>query len=248
MADYVPVAALSLLGFAGVMILAYMLRHRLVRPLQRIVVMLFHYFYYRDGDDTWANTRWMGVPLLKLPLDLWIYQEIVYETRPTLIIETGTSFGGSGLFFANLFDLLSEGKIITVDVVHRAQAVVHPRIEYILGSSTEAGVVEKTRSRIRPEDRVMVVLDSDHTEEHVRRELELYAPFVTPGCYLVLEDTNVNGHPVSRSHGPGPMEALKPFLSTNPDFVSDRSREKFKLTFNPHGWLKRMGASQLKSG
>lgn len=227
-------------------ILAYVFRHRLIRPLHWLVVTLFHYFYYRDGEITWGDTRWMGVPLLKLPLDLWVYQEIIYETRPTLIVETGTSLGGSALFFANLFDLLSVGRIITVDVVHRAQDVVHPRIEYLLGSSTDPKIMEQIRSRIRPDDRIMVVLDSDHEAGHVRRELELYSPLVTPGCYLVLEDTNVNGHPVSRSHGPGPMEALKVFLSTNPDFAVDGSREKFKMTFNPRGWLKRVGTAHFE--
>ena len=85
----------------------------------------------------------------------------------------------------------------------------------------------------------MVVLDSDHSREHVLRELELYAPLVTPGCYLVVEDTNVNGHPVSPGFGPGPMEAVGDYLRTTDDFEVDRGREKFMLTFNPSGYLRR---------
>ena len=86
----------------------------------------------------------------------------------------------------------------------------------------------------------MVVLDSDHSQAHVARELELYSPLVTPGCYLVVEDTDVNGHPVNFSHGPGPMEALNEFLPAHPEFVADSSREKFMVTFFPRGWLKRL--------
>ena len=85
----------------------------------------------------------------------------------------------------------------------------------------------------------MVVLDSDHSRDHVLQELELYAPLVTPGCYLVVEDTNVNGHPVSPGFGPGPMEAVTEFLGTTDDFEVDRGREKLMLTFNPSGYLRR---------
>ncbi len=85
----------------------------------------------------------------------------------------------------------------------------------------------------------MVILDSDHSRDHVLRELELYSPLVTPGCYLVVEDTNVNGHPVSPEFGPGPMEAVEAFLETTNDFEVDRSREKLLLTFNPSGYLRR---------
>ena len=85
----------------------------------------------------------------------------------------------------------------------------------------------------------MVILDSDHSRDHVLRELELYAPLVTPGCYVVVEDTNVNGHPVVPRFGPGPMEAVQEYLATTDAFEVDRSREKLLLTFNPSGYLRR---------
>lgn len=225
--------------------LIYVLRHQLAATLKKPVYVLFHYYYYRDSLTTWANTHWMGVSLLKTPMDLWTYQEILYETRPDLILEMGTNKGGSALFLANLCDILGQGRIISVDILQAPEGVPqHPRIEYMIGSSTDPKLVDEIRSRMEPGERIMVILDSDHSAAHVRKELSIYSPFVTPGCYLVVEDTNVNGHPVYRSHGPGPMEALQDFLSTTNDFSSDLAREKFMITFSPRGWLKRRGNPQ----
>jgi cephalosporin hydroxylase len=214
--------------------------NRIASLLKRPVCELFHYFYYRESQTTWQDTAWMGVPLLKLPLDLWIYQEIIHETQPDVIVETGTNQGGSALYFANLCDIAGRGRILTVDISAPPQGTPqHPRIEYLIGSSTNPDILNHIRAAIRPAERVMVVLDSDHSEAHVRRELDLYSPLVTAGCYLVVEDTNVNGHPVLHSHGPGPMEAVNAFLPTNGMFSVDLSREKFGVTFSPRGWLKR---------
>ena len=206
--------------------------------------MLFHYFYYRDGESTWGKTRWMGVPLMKLPLDLWRYQDLLWETKPDVIVETGTNRGGSALFMANLCDLMGHGRIVTVDITTFPEGVPsHPRVSYIVGSSTDPDIVAQVKSHIRPGERVMVILDSDHARDHVRRELALYAPLVTKDCYLVVEDTNVNGHPVSRSHGPGPMEALNEYMARKSGFEMDRTlEERYKMTFYPQGWLKRVAA------
>jgi len=235
------IPAIICVGILWILMLGgYFIRHRLLRLLRRPVSILFHYFYYYDGPTTWGNTRWMGIPLLKLPLDLWTYQDILYDTRPDVIVETGTNRGGSALYFANLFDLFGKGRIITVDIAHPPEGVPqHPRIEYIVSSSTDPDIVARIKSEIGPGEKVMVILDSDHAERHVSQELERYSPLVTPGCYLVVEDTNVNGHPVYRSHGPGPMEAVSRFLSKHPEFASDPGREKYELTFFPRGWLKK---------
>ena len=226
----------------GLLAAAYLFRHQVLSLLESTVVRLFHYYLYRDATRTWHNMSWLGVPTLKNPADVWIYQEIIHKTKPDLIVETGTKFGGSALYYANLFDLIGKGRVITVDIEHQPQGVPsHPRIQYLVQSSTDPSVIEKVRSSIQPGERVMVILDSDHSQQHVRRELELYAGFVTPGCYLVVEDTNVNGHPVRRSHGPGPTEALRDFFQTNHDFDIDKDCEKFKVTFFPDGWLRRRG-------
>jgi len=206
---------------------------------ERAVIDAFHRLYYDAPETTWKQTAWLGRPVRKCPLDLWAYQEILAETTPDLIVETGTYVGGSAHFLAVMCDLVGRGSIVTIDVDKHGGRPRHRRITYIHGSSVDDGVAERVRRRARRARRVMVVLDSDHSREHVLRELELYAPLVTPGCYLVVEDTNVNGHPVSPGFGPGPMEAVGEFLRTTDDFEVDRGREKFMLTFNPSGYLRR---------
>jgi cephalosporin hydroxylase len=202
----------------------------------------FHKLYYAAGFEggTWNDTRWFGVKAQKCPLDLWVYQEILVERHPDVIIETGTAEGGSALFLASLCELAGHGRVITVDV-REPPAVPHPRIDYVTGSSTDPATFEQVRGRIRADERVMVILDSDHTRDHVREELDLYGGLVSPGQYLVVEDTNLGGHPVLPRNGPGPMEAVDDFLQARTEFSRDPKREKFLLTMNPRGYLVRSG-------
>src|SRR5207245_1529865 len=116
--------------------------------------------------------------------------------RPDMIIETGTMFGGSAIFLASICDLLGGGEVVSVDLVHRRALPKHPRVEFILGSSVDRAVLDHMRFRAAGKETVMVVLDSDHSCDHVLAELDAYAPLVTPGSMLVVEDTNVNGRPV----------------------------------------------------
>jgi len=207
---------------------------------RQAVVDAFHHLYCDDPEKTWDNTYWLGVPTQKCPLDLWIYQEIMFEQRPDVIIECGTCKGGSALFLASICDLTKNGRIFTIDIESGPSRPDHPRVRYLLGSSTDADIVNIVRQQIRPKDRVLVVLDSDHTKDHVLNELRAYAPMVTAGSYIIVEDTNINDHPVYAEFGPGPMEAVDDFLSTTNDFEIDRSREKFLMGFNPRGWLRRV--------
>lgn len=202
-------------------------------------VEAFHRLFYDTHDTTWKQTFWLGVTVRKCAFDLWTYQEILVDTRPDLIVETGTYLGGSAFYLAGICDLLGHGKIVTVDISAPPGRPRHRRITYLQGSSTDPGIVVRVARRARTAKRVMVVLDSNHSRDHVLRELEAYGPLVTPGCYLVVEDTNVNGNPVLPDHGPGPMEAVEEFLATTDDFEVDRSRENRLLTFNPGGYLKR---------
>jgi cephalosporin hydroxylase len=198
---------------------------------------------YFDDPSTWRTTYWQGVQTAKCPLDLWIFQEIITETKPDLIIEAGTHQGGSALFLASIFDLLGHGEVLTIDVVEQPRRPHHPRITYLLGSSTDTEVVAQATRRAEAAERVMVILDSDHSEVHVFEELTRLGPLVTPGCYLIVEDTIANGHPVLPDFGPGPAEATARYLALKPSlFVVDHSREKFQLTFNPGGYLRRKAA------
>ena len=222
-------------------------QRRLEWARARATVRRFHALYYTHQERTWADTRFLGAPVFKCPLDLWVYQEIVFETRPDVIIETGTDRGGSALYFASLFDLLGgDGRVVTIDVERKPPLPEHPRVTYLNGSSVAPEVVARVRS-LTDGRRVMVVLDSDHTAPHVREELRIYGELVTPGCYMVVEDTNVNGHPVFRGHGPGPTEALSDFMRADTRFERDARREKFFLTFNPRGYLRRRGDADARA-
>ena len=202
------------------------------------VVTWFNVAFYQLAESTWQDTHWMGFTVWKTPTDLWMYQQIIFETRPTLIIETGTAHGGSALYFAHLMDLLG-GRVMTIDIEPQPNLPQHPRIEYLTGSSVDPAIVSAVRSRVTPADRVMVVLDSDHSQTHVAAELSAYALLVSSGCYLIVEDTNVNGHPVFKEHGPGPAEAVDAFLPQHPEFARDSTRERYLLTHNPGGFLNR---------
>ncbi|MBW2086112.1 MAG: class I SAM-dependent methyltransferase, partial [Deltaproteobacteria bacterium] len=198
-----------------------------------------HRLYYDAGKlrKTWVDTFWLGVPILKCPLDLWIYQEIIFEKRPDVIIESGTASGGSALFLASMCDLVNNGKVITIDIEDRKDRPQHERIVYLLGSSISKEIVSQVKGLISDKDKVMVILDSDHHKEHVLNEIRIYHKLLTKGNYLIVEDTNINNHPVYPEFGPGPMEAVEEFLKENREFVADKNREKFYLTFNPKGYL-----------
>lgn len=211
------------------------------------VVDQFNKLYFEGGAA--GSLNWRNIEVLKNPCDLWMMLELLQRIRPSVLIETGTHCGGSALYFAEMTRLLGQPcSIVTVDI--------NPKFSYspeehgifpVVGYSTEARVVEQVNSLVqeqlaRAPGPVMVTLDSDHSEENVTRELQLYSPLVTKDSYLVVEDTNVNGHPVGKDHGPGPWEAVQKFLAVNRDFEADLSCQRHLLTFFPNGWLKRVKA------
>ena len=202
----------------------------------------FHRLYYDEAEKggTWKNTSWLGVPAHKCPMDMWIYQEMIHELKPDLIVETGTYQGGSALFLASMCDIEGKGAVVSVDIEPQPGLPEHARITYLIGSSTSPGILEEIREKIEPGATVMVILDSDHSADHVSAELRAYAPLVSVGSYLVVEDTNVNGNPILPGWGPGPREAVEEFLKETNGYEVDQTREKFFMTFNPGGFLKRV--------
>lgn len=231
-----------------VKILRNLIHHRLyINPkIEKNIVEQFHKLYYDSHifGKSWSDTFWLDIPIMKCPLDLWIYQEIIFKVKPDVIIECGTAFGGSALFLASMCDLIGKGRVVTIDIEQKEKRPVHKRINYLLGSSTSKEIIEKVRNLIKNREKVMVLLDSDHHKAHVLNELKIYSKLVTKGSYLVVEDSNIN-HPIApdfdpSSSFPGPMEAIEEFLKGNKHFVIDKSKEKFFLTFNPKGYLKRI--------
>jgi cephalosporin hydroxylase len=206
------------------------------------VVRSFHTLFYETAyarRDGWSNPKWLGVEALKCPFDLWIYQEILQELKPDWVVETGTAHGGSALFLGSVLDLIGSGHVLSIDIVGNPARPVHPRVTYLTGSSTSPEMLSEVKRRIAENARVMVILDSDHKKDHVLEELRLYAPLVSKGSYLIVEDTNVNGRPVFKDFGPGPGEAVDEFMKGTSGFQVDASRERFFLTFNPGGYLRR---------
>jgi cephalosporin hydroxylase len=146
-----------------------------------------------------------------------VYQEIIHEIRPDLIVERGTHHGGSALFFASILDLIGQGQVISIDVNRGNNLPHHPRITYLVGSSTSEDIVAEVARRAEGSNTVLVTLDSSHTMRHVTQEIDIYRRFVTKGSYLIVEDTKLNGHSVFTRYEPdvgeGPMEAVMAFLA-----------------------------------
>ncbi len=208
-------------------------------PVTRAIVDSFHRLYYNVSPRTWKDTWYRGIRTYKCPTDMWIYQELVNDLRPSLVIETGTFRGGSALFLADRLETLGHGQVITIDVDVQPDRPEHPRLTYLTGSSVGEDVLATIRARLPGEGHVLVILDADHSRDHVAAELAAYAPLVTIGSYLVVEDTNVNGHPTAPDHGPGPWEATQEFLAGDPGFEIDPRCERYYLTQNPQGYLRK---------
>jgi len=216
------------------------------------------------------NFDWLGRPIIQYPQDMVIMQELVWRTRPDLIVETGIAHGGSLILSASLLALLdlcdaidqgqsinprhSDRRVLGVDIdirSHNRHAIeAHPmasRIQMIQGSSTDAGIVDQVRSVASRYSRVMVCLDSNHTRDHVLAELNAYASLVTPDCYCVVFDTFVENMPgdlfPDRPWAPGnnPMTAVLEFLKGHPEFEVDSSiPHRLQVTVGPSGFLRRL--------
>lgn len=202
----------------------------------------FHKLAYYN--KIWSLPEWLGFPLWKFPSDIVMQQMIVSKMRPSLLIETGTAHGGSALFFATIMDALGIGRVVSVDLDPKPNLPMHPRIEYITGSSTSDVTIAQLEAAVaKTSGSVMMVLDSSHTEAHVYDELRLLSRFVSPGSFLIVEDTNIGGNPVHTDFpaefGPGPMAALDRFLAQTSEFETTELHNAFFLSHNIRGYLKR---------
>lgn len=198
------------------------------------------------------NFSWLGRPIIQFPQDMIAIQEIIWRTRPQVVVETGIARGGSLIFSASILELMGgEGRVIGVDVdirPHNRQAIeAHPlskRIRMIQGSSIDRAIADEVKKACGGAERILVILDSNHTHEHVLAELDLYSPLVRKGSYLIVLDTLIDDMPddffPDRPWGKGnnPKTAVHAFLKKNDRFRIDREMEaKLLITVGPQGYL-----------
>ncbi len=208
---------------------------------QNEMMKLFH------DVPIWRQMWFHNVQIDKNPLDLWMMQQIIYEVQPEFVIETGTLRGGSALYWAHTLNGmgLEKSRVFTVDTQDfTSTARTHPLwkkyVTFLKGSSTDPAIVSEIARQVRGH-KTLVTLDSDHSMKHVLDEIRAYAPLVSRGSYLIVEDTHIDGVPTQPNFGPGPMAAVLEFLKTggSQNFAQDLSREALIMTFNPGGWLHR---------
>lgn len=204
----------------------------------------FHKWY--EESRTWEQTKWLGVPCWKLPFDAFVMQELIYKIKPDYIIETGTGCGGSSVLYASILEMMGHGNVITIDIENKNQydkcdnINILSRIKQIIGSSIDKQTINTVHKFCSENTTNMVFLDSWHTYDHVLQELEMYHHLVSRGSYLIVEDTHVSGHPIEWKWGKGPYEAVEDFLKRHQNFEADQGCEKYIMTFNPKGFLRRV--------
>ncbi len=206
------------------------------------------------------NFDWMGLPIIQYPQDIIAMQELIWSIKPDLIIETGIARGGSVVFYASLLELNAlcggpaDSEVVAIDIdiraPNRAAIEAHPmakRVHMIQGSSLDSAIISEVHKRAGGRKKVLVCLDSNHTHEHVLKELHAYAPLVSVGSYVVVFDTLIEDLPAGaigdRPWGVGdnPMTAMRAYLSQVPEFEIDADRHlKLQVTVAKNGYLKRI--------
>ena len=206
-----------------------------------------------NRDQYSYNFSWMGRPIIQYPQDMMAMQELIWEIKPDLIIETGIAHGGSLIYYASLMELIGKGEVLGIDIDirehNRREIEAHPmskRIQMIQGSAIDEELVAEVARRAEGKQTIMVCLDSNHTHDHVLRELELYAPFVTVGSYCVVFDTIVEDMPKGAYERPwdvgnNPKTAVWEYLKHNDNFEIDHQIDnKLLISVAPEGYLKRV--------
>lgn len=200
------------------------------------------------------NSNWLGRPIIQVPQDVVTLQEIIWEVKPDLIIETGIAHGGSLIFHASMLELIGKGQVVGIDIdirKHNRKEIekhtMFKRIKMIEGSSVDKKVIGKIEKIVKKQKKVLVCLDSLHTHEHVLKELNLYSKFVSKGSHLIVFDTIIEYMPKGLfkdrpwGRGNNPKTAVDEFLKNNKKFVVDKNIEnKLLITSAPSGFLKRV--------
>ena len=194
-----------------------------------------HYRYIHTNLNGRNEPRWRGTRVVKFPQDLILYAQVIFKRTPDYIIETGTHFGGSALFFGDMLELTGGKKVFSIDISHSHNPPPHPRVEHILGSSIDPKIVEYVRSQIPEGAEVMASFDSSHRCRHVLQELRLYKDIITPGQYAVVEDC------WTRHDEPfWPYPAVQQFLKENKNWHKYDIERQFIYAVTRGGWLRRL--------
>lgn len=222
-------------------------RYTFYRPMpapyrKQLEMTLREWLIYHEKYIHLQKCRWMGIKALKNPLDAWIYQEILYDVKPEVVVEIGSACGGTTLYLAHLLDVLGKGLVVSVDMDRSAFSARHPRIALVTGDSASPEVIAEVSKLCRGRS-TLVIHDANHRKDHVLKDLETYSPWVSIGSYFIVEDTIQDVFEPGDGlggFGEGPQLAVEEFLKNNPNFAVDAERERYLLTYNPKGFLKRL--------
>ncbi len=199
-------------------------------PMQAAVVKAFQRIYHRAARRTWHDVWYRGTRLHAYPTDLWVYQELLEELKPGLVVQTGTYRGGTALFLADRLQIIGRGQVVSIDAEAEANRPQHPRLTYLTGPPTADDIVEVVRGRLDASEPALLLLGAGTTEDEVLGELEAYAPLAPAGSVVVVEHTHLDG----------PAAALQRFLGSTNDYEVDARGDRHFLTQNPGGLLRRV--------
>jgi cephalosporin hydroxylase len=174
------------------------------------------------------------------PTDLLAYQDLIAEVKPDWVIETSAGDGGRALFLATICELVGHGQVLSINPSAGEDHPKHPRLRYVEGNPVDGEIVKQVQDMVGEGPKALVILGSSRGVVHMAKEFELYSPFAAVGSYVVMLNTILNGNPVLPEFGAGPAEAVNQIMRTRTDFEQDPYMEKYGLTFNPGGYLKRM--------
>jgi cephalosporin hydroxylase len=207
----------------------------------RFDMTLREWILHHQKNIVFDQCSWMGVPTLKNPLDAWIYQELIHCVKPDVVLELGSAFGGAALYYAHLLDLLGGGTVVTVDKDASRFRAEHERIVQLEGMTDDPEIVARVQALCAGK-RVLAIHDASHLADDVLRDLRTYAGLIGVGSYFIVEDgiMDLCEPEAMGAFKDGPLLAAEAFVRENPDFVVDEACERYLITYNPKGFLKRI--------